>query len=734
VGLTMSDNANIKGQILADLNDEQNQAVNAPLRSALILAGAGSGKTRVLTHRIAWLCAVEGISEREVMAVTFTNKAANEMRSRIQSLSDKPIAGMWVGTFHSLCHRLLRYHHEQARLSKTFQVIDAIDQLRLIKRITRDLNISEDRCPFKKTQYIINAYKEAGQRADRVVEDTNNPTFKQILAIYHRYEALCRETQTVDFAELLLATHEMLRDNDDLRRQYQARFKQILVDEFQDTNKLQYAWLRVLASDKIPVFAVGDDDQSIYGWRGACVENIQNFERDFKDVCVYRLERNYRSTAIILDAANALIENNKGRMGKRLWTKAKGGDKIKIFAALNENEETDYVVEVIHKWQKQRRALSELAVCYRANAQSRVIENALVSANIPYRVYGGLRFFDRAIIKHALAYLRLIANHDDDTAFERIVNYPPRGIGARTMEMIRDQAKANVISLWQSAEQLMNDKALGARANSVVQRFLQLIENFSLALKVQPLAKQAEQVVALLTNYLREQRNERALSDIENLEELIRAAEQFSEQWKKIDEDEIDELDAFLSHTALDAGDNEAEYDEDSVQLMTLHSAKGLEFPLVIITGMEEGLFPHSRSLEDLDGLEEERRLCYVGITRAREQLILCYAQSRNMHGNIIYNRPSRFINELPTDLVDEIRPQQKHNRLSGNAFYVVGQSKPSPDPNSFSSGQRVNHPTFGDGVVLDFEGEGSHARTKVRFDKVGTKWLVLAYTRLQKI
>ena len=729
----MANDTNIKEKILAELNNEQQQAVSSPLGSALILAGAGSGKTRVLTHRIAWLCAVEGVSERAVMAVTFTNKAANEMRERIQKLSDKPIAGMWVGTFHGLCHRLLRYHHEQAKLPKTFQVIDAADQLRLIKRITRDLEIDEDMYPPKKTQYIINAYKESGLRTD-AIEEENNPKFKQVLNIYRHYEAQCRDLQVVDFTELLLATHEMFRDNDALRQQYQARFKQILVDEFQDTNKLQYAWLRVLAGDNIPIFAVGDDDQSIYGWRGACVENIQNFENDFKDVRVYRLERNYRSTATILDAANALIENNSGRMGKRLWTNSKGGDKIKVFIAINEREETDYVVEAIRDWQNKNRALSELAVCYRANAQSRIIENALVSTNIPYRVYGGLRFFERAIIKHALAYLRLITNHNDDTSFDRIVNYPPRGIGSRTLEIIRESAQTNTVSLWQSAEQLVKGKALASRATSALSSFLELIENFTATFKVYPLAKQTEQVTAVLTQYLKTQRNERAQSDMENLEELIVAAEQFSEQWRKIEDNEIDELDAFLSHTALEAGENEAEYDEDSVQLMTLHSAKGLEFPMVIITGMEEGLFPHSRSLEDLDGLEEERRLCYVGITRAREQLMLCHTQSRSLHGNTIYNKPSRFLKELPADLIEQVSPRKTYNSSFKSTFDATTKAQSHAKDNSFAEGQRVYHPTLGTGTVLDFEGEGSQARAQVRFDKAGTKWMVLAFARLQKI
>ena len=732
----MSDSTDIREQILAKLNDEQQRAVSAPLGSALILAGAGSGKTRVLTHRIAWLCAVEEIPEHAVMAVTFTNKAATEMRTRIQALSGRPLVGMWVGTFHGLCHRFLRYHCEQIGLVKTFQVLDAADQLRLIRRITRDLEINEERCPFKKTQYIINHYKESGMRADAVPPDYSHaPMFEQTLRIYRRYEALCKEMHLVDFSELLLATHEMFRDHDALRQQYQTRFKQILVDEFQDTNRLQYAWLRVLAGEQIPVFAVGDDDQSIYGWRGACVENIKDFEKDFKDVRVYRLERNYRSTAIILDAANALIENNGGRMGKRLWTTEKGGNKIKIFAAFNEKEEAGYIVETVNQWQAQRRALSGLAVCYRANAQSRLIESAMVAANIPYRVYGGLRFFERAIVKHVLAYLRLIANHNDAPSFERIVNYPPRGIGSRTVGIIAENARTKETSLWNSARQLIETKALSTRASGAMQAFFELIENLHADFKVQPLSKKVEQVTQIMIPYLKEQRSESAQSDIENLEELVKAAEQFTEQWKRTGDADIDELDAFLSHAALEAGDNEAAGDEDSVQLMTLHSAKGLEFPLVIITGMEEGLFPHNRALEEIDGLEEERRLCYVGITRAREQLLLCYAQSRSLsYGKVMYNNPSRFLKELPADLIKEVRPQATQGMSPYKSPAAFDMTKQASSNNTLIAGQRVNHPTFGNGVVLGFEGADTHARARVRFDKAGTKWLVLAFAKLQKI
>ena len=734
----MADSIDIKAQILADLNDEQQSAVAAPSCSALVLAGAGSGKTRVLVHRIAWLCAVEGIPEHAIMAVTFTNKAAKEMRARIASLNGRPPSAMWVGTFHGLCHRFLRLHGEQIGLPKTFQVIDAADQLRLVKRITRSLEINEERCAPKNTRYLINQCKEEGLRAGAVPSDySSHPMFKHFLRIYRNYESLCAERYLVDFSELLLATHEMFRDHDAIRHQYQDRFRHILVDEFQDTNQLQYAWLRVLAGERIPVFAVGDDDQSIYGWRGACVGNLLSFEKDFKDVHIYRLERNYRSTAIILDAANALIKNNRGRMGKQLWTADKGGSKIKIFTAFNEEEEANYVVEAINQWQTQRRALSEIAVCYRANAQSQIIESVLAGVGIPYRVYGGLRFFERAVIKHALAYLRLIANHDDDPSFERIVNYPPRGIGSRTVEIITEYARTTNASLWAAALQLVKTKTLSTRASTAVQAFFELLNSLGADFKVQPLTQKVEKVIRLIIPHLEKKGSENAQSDIENLEELVNSAEQFVKQWQRTGDADIDELDAFLSQAALEAGDNEAESDEDSVQLMTLHSSKGLEFPLVVITGMEEGLFPHSRSLSDgssEDGLEEERRLCYVGITRAREQLILCHARLRHLsYGSTTYNQPSRFLSELPASLVEKTPSQ-----WGGASYYessnLDDSARHSPNIERLAAGQRVTHPIFGDGEVLDFEGTDKNTRIQVRFDKVGTKWIVSEYARLQKI
>lgn len=718
--------ANTSEQILSELNDEQRCAVQAPLKPALVLAGAGSGKTRVLVHRIAWLCEVEKVSPGAVIAVTFTNKAANEMRTRIESLTNLPVRGMWIGTFHGLCTRFLRLHHEHVGLENSFQILDAQDQLRLVRRITNRLELDEEKWPPKQTQWFINQQKEAGRRSDAVQED-GDPKNDQMLNIYREYEKICRSIGVVDFTELLLATHELLRDNTELLQHYQMRFKHILVDEFQDTNQLQYAWLRVLAGTTMPIFAVGDDDQSIYGWRGACVENINNFKKDLADVQVFRLERNYRSTETILNAANALIENNQSRMAKRLWTQDRQGQPIQLFAAFNEREEASFVVSCLQAWQEQRHALKEAAVLYRSNAQSRIIESALASSNIPYRVYGGLRFFERAVIKNALAYLRLISHPSDDSSFERIINYPTRGIGQRTLALLREHARSANCNLWSAGTQLIKAEALSSRARASLSAFFELISELSQQSKTLALDKQVAQVAELLIKHLQKKLTEAAQSDIENLEELVVAAQQFSKQWTPEDEDSLNELDAFLSYAALESGDEEAQADEDYVQLMTLHSAKGLEFPMVIITGLEEGLFPHDRSLESQSGLEEERRLCYVGITRAAERLILCYAEVRNRgYGAPVYNTRSRFIDELPGELVEAVRPVTYADTKN-----IAASPHSSGNSEWIALGQRVHHPTFGEGVVIDFEGADEHARAQVHFSKAGTKWLVLAMAKL---
>ena len=715
-------------QILSGLNKEQRSAVSAPLSPALVLAGAGSGKTRVLVHRIAWLSNIEKVSCNAIIAVTFTNKAANEMRSRIESLTSLPVRGMWIGTFHGLCTRFLRLHHERAGLESSFQILDSQDQLRLVRRVTTRLNLDEEKYPPKQTQWFINQLKEAGKRADAVQEE-GEPNHDQMLGIYREYERTCRSLGIVDFTELLLATHELLRDNAELLQHYQARFKHILVDEFQDTNQLQYAWLRVLAGTKIPIFAVGDDDQSIYGWRGACTENINYFKKDFANLNIFRLERNYRSTETILNAANALIEHNQHRMSKRLWTEDKQGTPIQLFAAFNEREEAEFVVLCLQEWQEQKRALKEAAVLYRANAQSRIIESALAAAKIPYRVYGGLRFFERAVIKNALAYLRLMNHPLDDPSFERIVNYPTRGIGQRTLTEIREYARNAECSLWSAGTQLIKSEALNRRACAALQAFFELISELASRSKALPLDKQVEQVVALLIKHLEKKPTEAAQSDIENLEELVVAAQQFSKQWLQENEEDVSELDGFLAYAALEAGDEEAQSDEDYVQLMTLHSAKGLEFPMVIITGLEEGLCPHERSLGTQNDLEEERRLCYVGITRAEERLVLCHAEARNRgYSSSVYHARSRFIDELPAELIEAVRPT---THLESTAHTATASAYRSRNGEWVRLGQRVLHPTFGEGVVIDLEGVAEYARVQVRFSSAGTKWLVLSVAKL---
>ncbi len=709
--------------ILDSLNGSQRNAVAAPLEHALVLAGAGSGKTRVLTHRIAWLCGKERFSPYGIVAVTFTNKAAQEMRVRVEALLKMPTRGMWLGTFHGLCHRFLRMHWQEAGLPQTFQVLDAEDQKRLVKRVTADLNLDSERWPASRSQWFINARKEEGLRAGSVqAEEEAVP--RELLRIYAAYEERCRRAGLVDFTELLLRVVELLRENEALRRHYHERFRYILVDEFQDTNALQYEWLRLLAGAGTPVFAVGDDDQSIYGWRGARVENMQDFIEHFPGTTTYRLEQNYRSTSTILKAANALIENNRGRLGKNLWTDLGDGEPILLFAALNEREEAQFAVERIMSWREQGRAGKEAAVLYRSNAQSRAVEEVLLAKGISYRVYGGLRFFERAVIKDALAYLRLAANPQDDQSYERIINTPPRGIGGRTLDEIRTAARAQGHGLWQAGQYLLEKRTLSPRATLALAKFYELMTGMSQGLAELSLREAAEQVTGGLIEYYRQRNGEKDLSDAENLEEFITAAEEFERNW--IAEEDVTPLDAFLAHAALEAGERQAPEDDDCVQLMTLHSAKGLEFPLVLIIGMEEGLFPHARSLEEHEQLEEERRLCYVGITRARERLVMAYAEIRRHYGRETYNKVSRFINEVPEGLIEEVHP-----RLHVSVPFVSGRGARS-NGSEVSIGSNVEHDKFGRGIVLDCEGAGSSARVQVRFSNTGVKWLVLAYAKLK--
>ena len=718
--------------ILNGLNAAQREAVTASPGHVLVLAGAGSGKTRVLVHRIAWLSQVEAISPLNIFAVTFTNKAAAEMRSRVEKLQGVPSAGMWVGTFHGLSHRLLRAHWREAGLSQTFQILDADDQYRLIRRVLKALELDEARWPPKQAQAFINARKDEGQRPQHI-DTSYSPVSTQLVRIYTAYEAACQRAGVIDFAELLLRTLELLRDNDSLLEHYQHRFRHILVDEFQDTNTIQYALIRLLAGDSNKVFIVGDDDQAIYAWRGARVENIHRFQKDFKDAQVIRLEQNYRSTTTILSAANALIGHNHDRLGKKLWTSGDDGERILFYNAYNELDEARFVIERAGQWVDQGHARADIAILYRSNAQSRVFEERLVAEGIPYRVYGGLRFFERAEIKDALAYLRLIDNRNDDASFERVVNTPTRGIGDRTVEKVREVARARDYSLWQAARILLDEKALAGRASNAIAGFIDLIETMAADTADLELFEQVEHVVhaSTLIDYYSKDKTEKAEARVENLEELVTAARGFvyaaetaaNEEWGG-----MNKLTAFLTHAALEAGEGQAKAWEDCVQLMTMHSAKGLEFPLVFIVGLEEGIFPSQRSLDEDGKLEEERRLCYVGITRAREQLVMTAAEHRRLYGQDMYPMPSRFVSEIPEHLVNEVRSKPTVSQ----PLYAPATAASSV--NGISVGQRVVHAKFGEGTVVNLEGSGAHARVEVNFEYSGTKWLVMAYANLQPV
>ncbi|WP_456449276.1 DNA helicase II [Thiolapillus sp.] len=716
--------------ILDGLNAAQRDAVSAPPCSTLVLAGAGSGKTRVLVHRIAWLIQVEGVSPWGVLAVTFTNKAAKEMRQRIEELLGHPAGGMWVGTFHGLAHRLLRSHWQEAGLPKGFQILDSDDQFRLVKRVIRDLNLDDAKWPPRQAQWFINEQKDEGRRPQHL-EDGGDHWRRNMIRIYTAYQAACERAGAVDFAELLLRAHELWRDRPDVLQHYQQRFQHVLVDEFQDTNAIQYAWLRLLAGDRDNLFVVGDDDQSIYGWRGARVENIQDFPRHFPNTQLVKLEQNYRSTGNILRGANAVIANNPERLGKELWTEDGEGEPIRIYAAFNETDEARFVVDRIRAFIDEGHLRAEAAILYRTTAQSRVFEEALLQAGIPYRVYGGLRFFERAEIKDALAYMRQLSNPHDDSAFERAVNQPPRGIGAKTLDAVRAHARDFNCSLWQASEDLLRGGGMTPRAAKALQGYLDIIHEMKAATEDLPLWETAEHVIhhSRLPEHFKKSRDGKGQDRIENLEELVNATHQFSHE---PEEDEVmSELDAFLSHAALEAGDNQAQEYEDSVQLMTLHSAKGLEFPLVFLVGVEEGLFPHSMSAEDPARLEEERRLCYVGMTRAMQQLYLSYAENRRLHGKESYPLPSRFLREIPSDVTEEVRARptiaRPYNARGGSLNDAV-------ESTGFALGQRVSHAKFGEGVVLNAEGQGSSARVQVNFEAVGSKWLVVAYANLQRI
>jgi DNA helicase II / ATP-dependent DNA helicase PcrA len=729
--------------ILNPLNDEQRAAVTAPQAATLVLAGAGSGKTRVLTHRIVWAIHALGASPHNILAVTFTNKAAAEMRHRIEALLGVPGGAMWVGTFHGIAHRLLRLHHTLAGLPPGFQILDSEDQQRLIKKLIRAKELDDTRFVPRDAQYYINKLKDEGTRPGQV-KVGNDPTQQVLAKLYADYEENCRRSGVVDFAELLLRAYELLRDNASLLGHYRTRFTHVLVDEFQDTNTIQYAWTRMMAGPEGSPFVVGDDDQSIYRWRGAKVENLRQFTRDYPKAELFRLEQNYRSTGNILGAANALIANNGGRLGKNLWTSGAKGEAIRVYAAFNERDEADFVLNRILEWTRQGGTRAEVAVLYRSNAQSRVFEEVFLTARIPYKVYGGLRFYERAEIKDALAYLRLISNRNDDPSFERVVNLPTRGIGAKTLDALRASARAQSSSLWQSATALfsvapgspaLEDAALGNRGSAALLGFLGLIDRLAGETLGLPLHEQIDHVIlnAGLIDHFKKDKQDRGEARVENLEELVSAARGFDADAISpgSDAEHLPPLEAFLAHAALESGEGQAAAWEDCVQMMTLHTAKGLEFPVVFLCGLEDGLFPHQRSIDDLDGLEEERRLCYVGVTRAMKQLYLSYAEQRRLHGMDSYGTPSRFIAEIPAELVEEIRPRIQ---VSRPAVSTARFRDPVPEPSlpGVKLGARVRHGKFGDGVILNLEGQGPQARVQVNFEHQGSKWLMLSYANLE--
>jgi DNA helicase-2/ATP-dependent DNA helicase PcrA len=709
--------------IIDPLNDAQREAVTAPDRATLVLAGAGSGKTRVLVHRVAWVIRVNGVAAQHVLAVTFTNKAAAEMRDRVEALLGVPTRNLWIGTFHGLSHRLLRIHWREAGLVEGFQIMDSEDQHRMVKRMIRALELDENVWVPKEIQWFINAQKDEGLRP-KDLRDEGNAGRRQMIDLYARYEQFCAASSVIDFGELLLRSLELLRDNAEIAQMYQRRFQHVLVDEFQDTNAIQYRWLRMLAGPAGKPFVVGDDDQSIYRWRGARVENLYRFQQDYPGTQVVRLEQNYRSTANILNAANAVIANNASRLGKTLWTDGAAGAPIRLYAAFNEYDEAEFVVNRIQDYIHQGNRRADCAVLYRSNAQSRVFEEKLLAAGIPYRVYGGLRFFERMEIKDALAYLRLISNRDDDPSFERVVNTPPRGIGARTVEQVRDQARAAGTSLWRAAGTLITDGLLTKRAAEALWGFLALVDKLDSDTRTDNLHEQVARVIERsgLTAHHGKNADAGGEARVENLEELVNAAREVMRN----EQTDLPPLAEFLAFAVLESGDAQADEYQDSVQLMTLHSAKGLEFSLVFLSGMEDGLFPHQRSLNDPTGLEEERRLCYVGITRARKELYLTFAEQRRLHGVETFATQSRFLREVPTELIEEVRPAMVVSR----PIYRRPESLSSQG--GIRLGQRVRHGKFGEGIVLNAEGSGAHARVQVNFEREGTKWLVLAYANLE--
>ncbi len=726
-------------KITDSLNNAQQLAVTAPSQAVLVLAGAGSGKTRVLVHRIAWQILMRQLSPHSILAVTFTNKAAKEMRGRIEQLLNSSTQSMWIGTFHGIAHRLLRRHTAEARLPSDFQVMDSSDQLRVIKRLLNTLKMDEKIWVPREVQWYINAQKDEGIRAKNI-PDTDNPHEQQRIQLYRAYEAQCFRAGLVDFAELLLRAFELLRDNAELLAHYQQQFRQVHVDEFQDTNTVQYAWLRLLTDGKDNLFIVGDDDQSIYGWRGAKIANLLSFQTHYPNHQVIKLEQNYRSTGNILKAANRVIAKNQGRMDKELWTTATDGELIAVYSAFNERDEADFVVERIRTAVATGGKREDNAILYRSNAQSRQFEERLMATGTPYRVYGGLRFFDRAEIKNALAYCRLIANRHDDTAFERVINTPTRGIGTKMQDDLRHIARERGLSLWAAGE-LLNTRAIQG-FSALINTLSEEAEGLELCEKVQLVVEKS----GLMEFHKKDK--DKGEEKVENLEELVNAAKLF--YFDKNNEENMNELDSFLTHAVLESAEQQGDEVDDCVQLMTLHTAKGLEFKQVFLVGMEEGLFPAQQSVDDAVRLEEERRLCYVGITRARQQLTITHAESRWLYGRTTRPNPSRFLRDIPVDLISNVRMQTTVSypvtsakaTPSSSEFNKTRNAYPPPNPaksaprtsvvtGRYKTGQKVSHVKFGAGVVVRCEGEGDKESVVVNFKQVGVKQLMLALAKL---
>jgi DNA helicase-2/ATP-dependent DNA helicase PcrA len=737
---------------LSHLNPMQYEAVTLEEQNCLIIAGAGSGKTGVLAHRVAWLLTTRGLNPGQILAVTFTNKAASEMRHRIEQLCEVSTSRMWVGTFHGLAHRMLRLHHEAAGLPAQFSILDSDDQLRLVKRLVKDNNLDNEKWEPKKIQWYINEQKQKGLRSGSIVMD-NDFYAQTMLKLYQQYETICKQSALVDFTELLLCCYELLTEHVDIQEHYKQRFKHILVDEFQDTNHLQYKWLKALyRPNENHMMAVGDDDQSIYSWRGAEIAHMHRFEKDYDPVSVVRLEQNYRSTQTILKAANEIISYNNNRLGKQLWSEGNQGELITLYSAFNERDETYFIVSRIQSLFQQGHAYKDIAILYRSNAQSRVLEERFIEMQIPYRIHGGQKFFDRAEIKDMLAYMRLLVNPADDAAFDRVVNVPPRGIGMATLDLVREVARTHQCSLWQASSYMLDNNTLPARAAAALKAFIHLITQMQTSTADISLSAQVHLILeqSTLLAHLEKDRTQTGRSRLDNCHELITACGQY--QIPEIDEESLKQtignthehleaLALFLNHIALETGAYQTEDGQDAVSLMTLHAAKGLEFSIVFIAGLEENLFPHSMALDDRNGLEEERRLCYVGITRAKEKLFLCHAENRALYGRDQFQRPSRFLQEISDEFLDVVRPTARVRKPmhtpSFSPKFSTHASISSKTPTVLEGldlqvGQRVRHPKFGTGVIMNYEGQPPHTRIQIRFDQAGSKWLVATFAKLE--